>query len=116
MTRELMTGMIICSSILFFTVVTGGIFSANAAAAWLKNRREERESRERISDMRVSESREREREEWMQLLKERDMRVQGLQNELLRATRSEEILRKILRESELQRARMAQGNDASAAE
>ena len=96
MTRDLQTGMIICSSILFFTVIVAGMFASSAASVWIRNRREERASAERIQTARADESRDRERNEWVSLLRQKDEQINSLNNEVLRLSRNYDVARKLL--------------------
>lgn len=107
---------IVCTAILFVTVVIGGMFASNAASIWLKNRREERANKLAVAEARHDEQHEREREDWMKLLQEKDAYIKSLSNELLRTAKNNEIAMRLLRESELARMGKEQDTDASADE
>lgn len=88
---------IVCTAVLFVTVVIGGMFASNAASIWLKNRREERANKLAITESRHDEQHERERNEWAKLLREKDAYIKSLHNELLRESRRNELAIQLLR-------------------
>lgn len=84
--RVFITGLVI----LFFTVVIGGVFTSQVAVLWLRNKREERkhESREREADR--FNRWERERGEWLKLVDQQNVRIDHMNEELVRLTRDYE--------------------------
>ena len=106
---------IVCTAVLFVTVVIGGMFAGNAASIWLKNRREERANKFAIAEARHDAKHEQERNEWMRLLHEKDAYIKALHNELLRVSRNHDTAMKLLKESEMKRMGKEQ-DDANADE
>lgn len=104
MTNEMAnTAMLVCTGVLFVTVLIGGTFAANAASVWLRNRREERDARERAQEARQNDFAERERDRWVELLAEREGRIEALTAEVARLTRLNEISSRLLETSERER-------------
>lgn len=94
---------IVCTAVLFVTVVIGGMFASNAASIWIKNRREERAAKYERDELRHDEKHEMERNTWIQLLQEKDAYIKSLHNELLRTSKDRDLAIRLLKESELQR-------------
>ena len=91
---------IVCTIVLFITAIIGGMFAVNAASIWIKNRREERASREREHEARVFAFAENERERWIQLLHEREQEIRKLTDEVDRLSTMNDVAGKLLTESE----------------
>lgn len=102
--------MFVCTTVLFITVIIGGMFASNAASIWLKNRREERTARYALAELRHDDRMDKERSDWMRLVQDKDEYIKSLQNELLRVSKSHEIAMNLLKESERQRVGKEQEN------
>ena len=78
---------LIGGSILAFLILVLGTAAVRLSINWLTNRREERESRERAAHLRSTARMDQEREQWFELVKEKDLRIAELNAELMRVSR-----------------------------
>ena len=88
------------TTVSFISVILAGAVITSAVGAWLKNRREERAARIRVTEARVDELHERERDQWTSLLREKDGQIAALNNEILRLSRNYDIVSNILKLAE----------------
>ncbi len=94
---------IICTAVLFVTILIAGMFSANAVSMWIKNRREERANRLQVAELRQGEWEERERNQWMALFQQKDDEVKALRMTNMRLEKNLEIASRLLEASEQKR-------------
>lgn len=87
---------LVCTSVLFITVVLAGVFSVECAGAWLKNRREERCNSVREAEFRISARYDRERDSWLAILSEKDKEVKELNEMVNRLSKNLDIATKVL--------------------
>ena len=78
---------LIGGSILAFLILVLGTAAVRLSTNWLINRREERESREKAAHLRSTARMDQEREQWFELVKEKDLRIAELNAELMRVSR-----------------------------
>ncbi len=87
---------LICTSVLFITVILAGVFSVEVAGVWLRNRREERRNGIREAERTVSERFDRERNSWMELLAQKDRELEITNALLARLQKNYDIATKVL--------------------
>ncbi len=95
---------LVCTSVLFITVVLAGVFSVELAGAWLKNRREERANGVREAESRISARYDRERDSWLAILAEKDKEVRDLNEMVNRLSKNLDIATKVLSVAERKEA------------
>ena len=95
---------LVCTSVLFITVVLAGVFSVELAGAWLKNRREERANGVREAESRISARYDRERDSWLAILAEKDKEVKELNEMVNRLSKNLDIATKVLSVAERKEA------------
>ena len=88
------------TTVSFITVILAGAVITSAVGAWLRNRREERANRVRLAEARADAMHERERDQWTNLLREKDGQIAALHNEVLRLSRNYDIVSNILKVAE----------------
>ena len=88
------------TTVSFITVILAGFVIISAVGAWLKNRREERANRVRMTEVRIDKLHEMERDQWTSLLREKDGQIAALNNEILRLSRNYDIVSNILKVAE----------------
>lgn len=95
---------LVCTSVLFITVVLAGVFSVELAGAWLKNRREERANGVREAESRISARYDRERDSWLAIIAEKDKEVRELNEMVNRLSKNLDIATKVLSVAERKEA------------
>ena len=74
----------VCTAVLFITVTIAGVFAVELMAMWLKNRREERETRIRALEARTSDRFDTERDSWIRLIRQKDAEIVRKDAEIVR--------------------------------
>lgn len=87
---------LICTSVLFITVILAGVFSVEVSGAWLRNKREERRNTVREAERVMSERYDRERNSWLELLAQKDRELEITNALLARLQKNYEIATKVL--------------------
>lgn len=90
----------VCTAVLFITVVLGGVFAANAASIWFRNRREERQNTIRAAEVRQAERFNRERDSWLEILAEKDQQLARMNELVSRLEKNYDIATRILQTAE----------------
>ena len=87
---------LVCTTILMITVVIAGIFGTDLSAKWLRNRREERRNTVREAEQRMSDRYDRERNNWLAILAEKDRELASVNEMLTRLQKNYDIATKVL--------------------
>ena len=87
---------LVCTTILMITVVIAGIFGTDLSAKWLRNRREERRNTVREAEQRMSERYDRERNNWIAILAEKDRELASVNEMLTRLQKNYDIATRVL--------------------
>ena len=87
---------LICTSVLFITVILAGVFYVEVAGVWLRNRREERRNGIREAERVMSERYDRERNSWLELLAQKDRELEITNALLARLQKNYDIATKVL--------------------
>lgn len=88
------------TTVSFITVILAGAVITSAVGAWLRNRREERANRIKLAEARADAMHDRERDQWTNLLREKDGQIAALHNEVLRLSRNYDIVSNVLKAAE----------------
>ena len=87
---------LVCTTVLFITVILAGVFSVELAGAWLKNRREERANGVKEAESRISARYDKERNSWLAILAEREREVKELNELVTRLNKNLDIATRVL--------------------
>jgi hypothetical protein len=87
---------LICTSVLFITVILAGVFSVEVSGAWLRNKREERTNAVREAESRMSDRYDRERASWLAILAEKDRELESMTAMVKRLEKNYEIATRVL--------------------
>lgn len=87
---------LICTSVLFITVILAGTFGVEISANWLRNKREERKNAVREAEGRMSDRYDRERSSWLSILAEKDKQIETLNGMVQKLEKNYAIATKVL--------------------
>lgn len=87
---------LICTAVLFITVVLAGVFSVEVAGVWIRNKREERANGVRAAEKEISARYDKERESWLAILSEKDIEIRSLTEANNRLNKNLDIATRVL--------------------
>lgn len=94
---------LVCTSVLFITVILAGVFSVEVCGMWLRNRREERRNTVRDAEQRMSDRYDKERASWLAIIQEKDKQIAGLNAMVARLEKGNDIANRILKNAEIRK-------------
>jgi hypothetical protein len=86
----------VLTTVLFLTVILGGVVAVELSTVWLRNKREERAASVREAEKWIRGLYDKEREGWMAILEEKDRELKSMSEMLARLQKNYDIATRIL--------------------